>query len=199
MMKTLLIYIRIFIPVLAIILSAPSFAVVNPESGRKGAPVVLKCLVLSTSQWEEGRVTTYTVNCRSVETLRAPKNLQLPDPLVIRYSADHAAIERQAMDIQRKVAEKPGYAGPGLDLPPRLPARDQVIVAYLRHINGPSDEPYFVPASGDASFKVVESTAPREPKATCAQPEAGPSDSQTKECKPNKIPEDNDGNSARGN
>jgi hypothetical protein len=145
--------------VLAFLLSSTSLAVVNPESGRVRAPVVLKCLVLSTLQQEEGKITTYTINCKTLEMLRTPKNLQLPDPLVIRYSVDHAAIERQAKEIQRMAAENPGYAGPGLDLPPTLPGRNQVILAYLRPVKGPTNETTFVPASGSASFELVVPTA----------------------------------------
>jgi len=162
-MQTVPIFKRLFILFIAIILSATSFAVVNPESGRKSAPVVLKCLVMSTSQQEEANVTTYTVNCKTLETLSAPTNMQLPETVVIRYSVDHAALERQARDMQKMVAEEPGYAGPGVYLPPGLPARNQVIVAYLRPVNGPSNGHYFVPASGAASFEVIESTAPRNP------------------------------------
>lgn len=144
---------KIFILVLALMASPTSFAIVNPESGRKSAPVVLKCLVLSTSQRDEGGVTTYTVNCKPLEKLLAPKSLQLPDPVIIHYSVDHATLEQQAMNQRRMAAEKPGYAGPGLDLPPKLPVRNQVILAYLRPVEVSPNKTIFVPASGSASFE----------------------------------------------
>ena len=140
------------------LLSPAANAVLNPAAGRDEASVVVTCKVTETAEKVSENVHEVLMLCALESVVRSPEDHNVPDKVVIHYSYDSAAIEKQFADMQAKVDEERGYAGPGPNLPPVLPNKGDTINAYLNPVPGTSEgREFYVPAAGDYSFEVVTS------------------------------------------
>ena len=114
--------------------SSVSYATVNPEIGKDSTPVVLKCRIVASSSHEEGRLTIFSASCEVMEVVRSSTLINAGDTILIRYGTDLQAVAKQYEEMERKVAEGTGWAGPALAAAPRALKEQEVIIAYLRPV-----------------------------------------------------------------
>jgi len=160
----------------------PASAVVNPQLALDAAPVVVSCVAVSVTSTRTGTVTSHNVVCDKVSIKRAPANVEIPSPLTISYSIDHASVRRQYEDMQRKVDEGDGWAGPAPDVPPAAPPQGRILTAYLDWSRSREGTITFSPATGIDSFSYAGAVDP-----ACEAEAERATNSSAKLCEENRL------------
>jgi len=114
-----------------------SDAIVNSETGKDSTPVVLKCRISASSSHEEGSLTIFSASCFVLKVIRSSTNVNAGDSILIRYGIDLQAVEKQYEEMERKVAESSGWAGPtpSTQLSPAGLLRESVLHRYAQSCN----------------------------------------------------------------
>lgn len=153
--------------VTAFTFSTASPALVNPESIRDSAPIIIDCRVLEAFTIRVAGTEAAKLRCRIDNVERSPVDLEKERTIAIQWLVNRAEIERRWAEMEKKAGE--GWAGASPVSAPRLPEEGSRVRAYLR-LRGNDSPLSFEPAIGFMSFESLE--APDS--AHCAETGNGP-------------------------
>lgn len=169
-----------------------SYAIVNPETGKDSTPVVLKCRISASSSHEEGSLTIFSASCDVLEVIRSSTKISPGDNILIRYGADLRAVEKQYEEMEQKVAENPGWAGPAPDAGPRSLQPLDVLVAYLRAVVDADGYQVYVPNLGFESYEFITVRPRPRQKIECRIIQEAPIMSNVKACEELRVRQQTD-------